>query len=653
MISIYRKNHFVVRQGRWRYLSKLPLKIPLLLYLLLCMIKGTASAQNISAIEYFINADPGFGNGIPVAFTPAQHVSDLNFQFNISDLPVGFNYLFVRAKNDDEKWSLTNVKAFYKGHPFALNPDIVKAEYYFNTDPGFGNAINLIIPASTNISDFSFTVNLSDLPVGFNHLFLRTKDANNVWSLTSVKSFYKGHPFALNPDIVQAEYYFNTDPGFGNATNVPVPSSINISNFSFITDVSDLPVGFNQMYFRTRDSNGAWSHTNVKSFYKGNHHVLNPDIVKAEYFFNTDPGFGNANDIPLTPSSNISNFSFTIDITDLPMGFNHLNVRMLDANGVWSHTNLKAFVKDRVYDGPQNIVAAEYFVNTDPGFGQGNPVEVISAPDVTLNFAFDISELTPGTHRVFVRAMEENGHWSLTNIYEMIVLDIKVFLEGPFAGGTMNSSLGSNIPLEQPFSPVLPYWGNQNPVWYYEGDETVEEIPQNVVDWILLELRETSGAGATATSDKIFWQSPAFLFNDGNVKSIDGITPVKLVHQAKHDVYLVVHHRNHLSIMSAVPINKETGFYDFTSALKKAFVMDEKSSFMGGQKHLGNGIYGMFGGDGDANGQIQTQDKNNVWNPQSGLGGYHPGDFDLNGQVQTQDKNEIWNPNSGKASQVP
>jgi len=651
MISIYKKNHFVVRQGRWRYLTKLPLKILLLFYLLLCMIKGTASAQNISAIEYFINSDPGLGNATPVSFTPAPDVPDLNFQVELSALNIGFNQLFVRAKTHEGKWSLTNVKAFYKGQPFALNPDIVQAEYYFNSDPGFGNATNVPIPSSINISNFSFTADVSELPVGFNHMYFRTKDANGVWSHNNVKAFYKQHPFALNPDIVQAEYYFNTDPGFGNAINVPIPSSINISNFSFTTDVSELPVGFNHMYFRTKDANGLWSHTNVKAFYKGQHHTLNPDIVKAEYFFNTDPGFGNATDIPISPSAHVSNFSFFADISELPLGFNHLNIRMLDANGVWSHTNLKAFVIDRVHS--QDIVEAEYFINTDPGFGQGNSVGVVNGPDVTLNFSFDISELATGTHRIFVRARDESGVWSLTNIYELMVLDIKVFLEGPFADGTMNSNLGSNIPLLQPFSPDLPWWGNPDPVWYYEGDETVEEIPQNVVDWILLELRETAGAASTATSDKIFWQTPAFLFDDGHVKSIDGETPVKLVHQARHDVYLVIHHRNHLSVMSAVPVNKETGFYDFTTALDKAFSVFERSAYLGGQKQLGTGIYGMFGGDGDANGQIQTQDKNNVWNPQSGLGGYHAGDFDLNGQVQTQDKNNIWNPNSGIGSSVP
>ncbi|MBN1338239.1 MAG: right-handed parallel beta-helix repeat-containing protein, partial [Bacteroidales bacterium] len=63
-------------------------------------------------------------------------------------------------------------------------------------------------------------------------------------------------------------------------------------------------------------------------------------------------------------------------------------------------------------------------------------------------------------------------------------LDLKAFLEGPFNGSEMNTTLnsGGHLPLSQPY--------NQAP-WYYSGTEAVTAIPNtDVVDWVLIELRD-------------------------------------------------------------------------------------------------------------------------------------------------------------------
>ncbi|MBN1281150.1 MAG: hypothetical protein JXA00_05830, partial [Candidatus Thermoplasmatota archaeon] len=64
-------------------------------------------------------------------------------------------------------------------------------------------------------------------------------------------------------------------------------------------------------------------------------------------------------------------------------------------------------------------------------------------------------------------------------------------------------------------------------------------------------------------------------------------------------------------------------------------------------------VWGMVGGDGNADSQVNNGDKNDIWSTQAGTSGYRAGDFDLNGQVQNQDKNNIWAPNTGWGSQVP
>lgn len=38
------------------------------------------------------------------------------------------------------------------------------------------------------------------------------------------------------------------------------------------------------------------------------------NVNKAEYFVDTDPGFGNATDVPVTAGANIANVAIPIDI---------------------------------------------------------------------------------------------------------------------------------------------------------------------------------------------------------------------------------------------------------------------------------------------------------------------------------------------------
>lgn len=266
---------------------------------------------------------------------------------------------------------------------------------------------------------------------------------------------------------------------------------------------------------------------------------------------------------------------------------------------------------------------------------------------------------------------DSGGNNILTDVYpgtillqtlpDAVPLDIKLILEGAFTPGEtylMQTALNAEgvIPLAHPFQPTLPYFGNNSPVWYYNGTETASAIPVNAVDWILLELRDASSP-EQALSGTLIKRMAAFLYKDGQIRTTAGQLP-QLDIPVVQGLYVVVYHRNHLAVMSsaAVPVVDGNYTWNFTQSSDKAYsrnVTYSRNAYLQGHKDLGGGVFGMYGGDGDGNGQVQTQDKNGVWNLQSGQSGYRAGDFDLNGQVQTQDKNEIWNPNSGVASQVP
>ena len=75
---------------------------------------------------------------------------------------------------------------------------------------------------------------------------------------------------------------------------------------------------------------------------------------------------------------------------------------------------------------------------------------------------------------------------------------------------------------------------------------TVTSIPDSVVDWVLVELRT-----GTASGTKVATRA-AFLKSDGTIVDTNGISPLQFTGLGDGNYYVVVRHRNHLAIMSAV-----------------------------------------------------------------------------------------------------
>jgi len=220
------------------------------------------------------------------------------------------------------------------------------------------------------------------------------------------------------------------------------------------------------------------------------------------------------------------------------------------------------------------------------------------------------------------------------------VFNIKVWLQGPFNGVDMTASLTAYLPATQPYS-ISP--------WNYANCEHFTGMPSaNVVDWILVELRDAPSA-ATATAATMIDRQAALLMKDGSIKRTDGLNPIVFDVTPVNNLYMVIWHRNHLAIMSANPLVKTGGVYNynFSTGAGQAY------GGINGHTEVAPGIWGMISGDGDANKQVNNADKNDVWKLQAGTSGYKAGDFSMNAQVDNSDKIEKWKPNSGRSSQVP
>jgi hypothetical protein len=219
---------------------------------------------------------------------------------------------------------------------------------------------------------------------------------------------------------------------------------------------------------------------------------------------------------------------------------------------------------------------------------------------------------------------------------------LTAFLEGPYNGTNMNALLitHGDFPLTQPYN-VAP--------WNYSGTEQVVSVPNaNVVDWVLVELRDAPTPAQATVATRVA-RKAAFLLKNGFIAGLDGSSALFFNVTPVYNLYAVIWHRNHLAIMSANALVNVGGnyTYNFSTAVTQVY------GGSNGHKQIGTGVWGMISGDGDGNKQVNNNDKLDVWKPQAGSSGYKSGDFDLNWQVNNVDKVDKWKPNSGKSSQVP
>jgi len=266
--------------------------------------------------------------------------------------------------------------------------------------------------------------------------------------------------------------------------------------------------------------------------------------------------------------------------------------------------------------------------------------------DVTIHFDATSLDLGIYTGEVIVNSNDpDNPHIVVPCTLEVVAgttVNLQAFIEGPFSGYEMNTTLNTlgYIPLSQPYN-IAP--------WNYNGTENVGSIPNNdIVDWVLIELRETTGSASTATSGTMIARHAGFILSDGTIVNIDGNSPLRFGAEITDNLFAVVYHRNHLGIMSANPLiySGDEYIYNFSSGIGQVY------GGINGHKEIGTGIWGMMAGEGNNDGEVDNKDKDDIWILQQNSSGYLIGDFDMNSLVNSTDIISFWKENSGKCSMI-
>jgi hypothetical protein len=371
---------------------------------------GTARAQNITAAEYFVDADPGPGNGTAITISSPAATVNFNAAIPTNSLSSGFHLVGIRSRDANGVWGLYESRGFYVSGPAVDAGNIVAAEYFFDTDPGAGKGTAVSVGTSGSIVNFTAAIPTS-LGPGFHFLVIRTRNSNGVWGLFETRGFFISSTTADVANIVAAEYFIDTDPGAGNGTATSIGTSGGVVNFTAAIP-APLATGFHFLAIRVKGQDGLWGHYEKRGFYVVSAAVDVTSIASAEYFFDTDPGTGNGTPLAVGTSGAVVNFAAAIP-TSLGPGFHFLAIRVKGQGGTWGHYEKRGFYISTAAIDAANIVAAEYFFDSDPGVGNGTPASV-GASGAIVNFTAAIpTTLSTGFHILSIRVKGQDGVWGL------------------------------------------------------------------------------------------------------------------------------------------------------------------------------------------------------------------------------------------------
>jgi hypothetical protein len=201
-------------------LSKI-LLVPICLIVVFSL-SDQAIGKNLVYAEYFLDTDPGQGNGLYIpacdgSFNEAEEEFCIN-NINVPSLSEGRHTFFLRLKDSDNKWGMRQLDFYVVSSSPYVAKTLTGAEYFIDTDPGEGSGIP--IPAADGSLDESAEYLLkegaesSELSLGSHSLYVRVKDSYNVWSTPRKVNFnvIKASPYKT---LDTAEYFIDSDPGVG------------------------------------------------------------------------------------------------------------------------------------------------------------------------------------------------------------------------------------------------------------------------------------------------------------------------------------------------------------------------------------------------------------------------------------------------------
>lgn len=351
----------------------------------------------IIGAEYFIDEDPGEGNGIPINASDGafnSNIESVSFDLNTSSLSLGAHLVYIRFQDSTGTWSNPRAKRLTVSNPQTAT--IQKAEYFLNSDPGEGVGVALNAEDGafdSNIDSVGFSINTGSISLGTHSIYLRFQDSDGIWGEPRSSNFTVSNPQTTT--IQNAEYFINTDPGEGNGIAVSASDGAfdnKVDSVSFSINTSDISLGAHHIYLRFKDSDGIWGNPRSVMSTIGNPEFGQTAYIKgAEFFFGTDPGVGKGNSLTATDGSfndTTEAISGTyVENFNLTHGIHYLNVRAKNSKGIWGNTSSNTLQVNDVTKPTVSVTSSE----SSPTSASSIPLSITFNEPVT---GFDSSDVT-------------------------------------------------------------------------------------------------------------------------------------------------------------------------------------------------------------------------------------------------------------------
>ncbi|WP_420317120.1 Ig-like domain-containing protein [Ekhidna sp.] len=300
------------------------------------------SIVNVDQIEYFFDVDPGVGSASQVAPFSANNMISIVESLNSDTLSFGFHVLGMRARAVGGAWGTTETRLIFVDQSDAggiINVDQI--EYFFDVDPGVGSASQVAPFTASNSVGIVESLNTDTLSFGFHTLGMRARSEGGAWGTTETRLlFVDKTQGVINVD--QIEYFFDTDPGVGIATQITGFTAANsISIVENLTTNALLP-GFHVLGMRARSESGSWGTTETRLIFVDKAGTIS-NVSEFEYFIGNDPGVGNATSIAVGVPAPQVNENVMLNTDTVTIGNYQIHFRARNSDGDWGLTESRPF----------------------------------------------------------------------------------------------------------------------------------------------------------------------------------------------------------------------------------------------------------------------------------------------------------------------
>lgn len=191
------------------------------------------------------------------------------------------------------------------------------------------------------------------------------------------------------------------------------------------------------------------------------------DLSNAEYYFDHDPGYGNATSILISGDTDF--IEETISSEDLNVGVHRFYIRLKDEDDRWGMDETIAFMVRQdnsiTMEVDDPVSGIEFFIGDDPGVGNGEYIDLENGYTLAIEEWIESNNLSDGNHSISIRPQSELGVWGLrewTTSEYLTCSDIPIQLSGE-----------AEFCFETGAEYTLP---DSLDTWYWNSNETTQSI---------------------------------------------------------------------------------------------------------------------------------------------------------------------------------